>query len=62
MSREEPGSEPPDEIVYDPMNPVPTLGGSITASPAGFAMTRGPIDQSSVERRENVLFASKHPR
>jgi len=61
LSREEPGSQPPDEFIYDPMNPVPTLGGSITASPAGFGMARGPMDQSSVERRDDVLCYSTPP-
>jgi putative CocE/NonD family hydrolase len=61
LSREEPGSESPDEFIYDPMNPVPTLGGSITASPAGFGMARGPMDQSSVERRSDVLCYTTPP-
>jgi putative CocE/NonD family hydrolase len=55
LSRDEPQSEPPDKFVYDPLNPVPTLGGNITASPAGFGFARGPMDQSSLERRGDVL-------
>ena len=55
LSREEPGSESPNTFIYDPLHPVPTLGGSITASPAGFGLARGPMDQSSLERRDDVL-------
>jgi putative CocE/NonD family hydrolase len=55
LSRDEPHSEPPDKFVYDPLNPVPTIGGNIVASPAGFGMARGPIDQSSLKHRGDVL-------
>ncbi|MFC1820759.1 CocE/NonD family hydrolase, partial [Thermodesulfobacteriota bacterium] len=55
LSTDEPGSEPPDIFVYDPHRPVPTLGGSIVAAPAGFGFTAGPLDQSQNEKRNDVL-------
>ena len=61
LSHDAPGSEPVDTFVYDPLNPVPTLGGSITASPAGFGLARGPMDQSSLERRSDVLCFTTPP-
>jgi putative CocE/NonD family hydrolase len=61
LSRDEPHSEPPDKFVYDPLYPVPTVGGNITASPAGFGFARGPMDQSSLERRDDVLCYTTPP-
>ena len=29
LSRDEPGAEPPDAFVYNPLNPVPTRGGGL---------------------------------
>ena len=52
LSREEPGQEPPDTYVYDPLHPVPTVGGKFLP----FAgMVPGPRDQSIVENRPDVL-------
>jgi predicted acyl esterase len=39
-----------DSFVYDPLDPVPTLGG------ANLTIPRGPFDQSSVEGRSDVLL------
>jgi hypothetical protein len=44
-----PGSADPLTYLYDPTNPVPTIGGKNLYSPAG------PYDQSSVENRSDVL-------
>lgn len=52
LSRDEPGSEAPDRFVYDPLDPVPTVGGRVIAV-AGIVP--GPLEQSFVERREDVL-------
>ena len=52
LSREEPGHEPPDLFLYDPMNPVPTRGGRNL--PSG-SLVIGPLDQSNIERRDDVL-------
>jgi putative CocE/NonD family hydrolase len=44
-----PGVEPTDRFVYDPDDPVPTTGGCNLSGPAG------PRDQTTVERRPDVL-------
>jgi putative CocE/NonD family hydrolase len=51
LSRDEPVSEPPDTFVYDPHHPVPSTGGRMV----GFGLVPGPLDQSRVERRQDVL-------
>jgi putative CocE/NonD family hydrolase len=51
LDRDEPGSEPPDRFVYDPHHPVPTLGGCSY----GFGLVSGPLDQSIIEKRGDVL-------
>nr|WP_263327630.1 CocE/NonD family hydrolase [Neobacillus sp. Marseille-Q6967] len=47
-----PQGEISDSYVYDPSNPVPTLGGNHLL-PMNYP--RGPIDQQSIESREDVL-------
>jgi len=49
-----PGDEKSDTFVYDPEDPVPTLGGQICCWPG----PEGPHDQRSVEQREDVLVFS----
>jgi hypothetical protein len=46
------GDEPPDRYHYDPLDPVPTVGGK-TLMPT--IMTAGIEDQAAVEEREDVL-------
>ncbi len=41
--------EPPDRFVYDPLDPVPTLGGN------NLGINIGPYDQSGLEDRQDVL-------
>jgi putative CocE/NonD family hydrolase len=52
LSRDEPGSEAADIYVYDPRNPVPTLGGRNL--PTG-RLVPGPFDQTPIEKRNDVL-------
>lgn len=52
LSTEPPGDESPDHFVFDPHNPVPTHGGN-TLMPSHYI--RGPLDQSLLEEREDVL-------
>ena len=52
LCREAPGSEPPDRYLYDPRFPVPTTGGR--SLPTG-KLVPGPLDQTHVERRGDVL-------
>lgn len=51
LGRDEPGSEPPDRYIYNPHDPVPSVGGRVI----GAGVTPGPIEQSRVERRRDVL-------
>ena len=53
LSTQPPTSDAADTIVYDPADPVPTLGGRIIA-PVGAGAV-GPVDQTTVERRRDVL-------
>jgi putative CocE/NonD family hydrolase len=50
LSTDAPGEEKVDTFVYDPLNPVPTVGGQ-----SMFIENCGPIDRASVERRDDVL-------
>ena len=52
---DEPGVESPDTFVYDPHNPVSTIGGGLVAAPAGFGLVAGPLEQSHLETRPDVL-------
>jgi putative CocE/NonD family hydrolase len=52
LDRGAPGSEPADSFVYDPLDPVPTVGGK-TLMPT--IMTAGIEDQREVELRDDVL-------
>ncbi len=50
-----PSSEQPDEYVYDPHEPAPTIGGP-TSLPAPMMRTNsGPLDQRRIEARPDVL-------
>ncbi len=53
------GAQPPDHFVYDPEHPVPTTGGAVCCNPRVFPW--GPLDQRSVEAREDVLVYSSDP-
>lgn len=59
LSRDAPGSEPPDSFVYNPRNPVPTCGGGLCCN-AVFSLG-GAFDQRAVEAREDVLVYSSEP-
>lgn len=52
LSIVQPQEEVSDSYIYDPLNPVPTLGGNHLL-PMNYP--RGPIDQQFLETRENVL-------
>lgn len=62
LSPEPPGDEPPDEYVYDPDDPAPTIGGP-TSLPGRFLRkgNAGPLDQRPVEERPDVLVYSSEP-
>lgn len=54
-----PITEPADRFVYDPMNPVPTIGGGDCCN--GGMTAAGAFDQRSVEARDDVLVYTSEP-
>ncbi|MBV9179973.1 MAG: CocE/NonD family hydrolase [Acidobacteria bacterium] len=59
LSTAAPGKEGPDQYVYDPANPAPTVGGPLCCDPLHWPA--GPRDQRSVESRDDVLVYSTAP-
>ncbi|MDP6451920.1 MAG: CocE/NonD family hydrolase [SAR202 cluster bacterium] len=55
LSTVPPGDEPTDSYLYDPDDPVPTLGGANLSIPLGVQ------DQSPVENRQDVLVFTSDP-
>jgi len=58
LSATPPTNEKRDEFDYDPLNPVPTIGGRLCC---GQAMPPGPADQRPNESRSDVLVYSTPP-
>jgi uncharacterized protein len=54
-----PGAEQSDRFRYDPMNPVPTVGGGDCCN--GGIVVPGAFDQRGVEIRDDVLVYSTEP-
>ncbi|MFS0776922.1 CocE/NonD family hydrolase [Neobacillus sp. 3P2-tot-E-2] len=52
LNLEEPGMEPEDHYQYNPLDPVPSVGGKLLPM-AG--LVPGPMNQSFIEQREDVL-------
>ena len=59
LSPEPAGEGPPDVYVYNPIDPVPTLGGQLCCDPAFQAP--GVYDQRPVEARDDVLVYTTPP-
>jgi uncharacterized protein len=59
LSTTAPAAETADHYVYDPANPVPTIGGPLCCD--GFHLRAGPIDQRPAEARDDVLVYSTPP-
>jgi putative CocE/NonD family hydrolase len=59
LSTSTPTRESTDEYVYDPANPVPTVGGPLCCDSGHLAP--GPRDQRAIEAREDVLVYSTPP-
>jgi len=58
LSLEAPRTEGQDSFLYDPLNPVPTLGGRLCC---GAGIAPGPFDQKPNESRTDVLVYSTPP-
>ncbi len=58
LSRTAPGPQPPDHYTYDPLDPVPTVGGSLLM-PSRYRP--GPLDQRPNEQRQDVLCYTSDP-
>ena len=55
LAKHTPGDEPADSYLYDPRNPVPTVGGASFLPGLFIAANAGPRDQREVEQRADVL-------
>ena len=61
LDRDRPSDGPEDRFTYDPMNPVPTLGGGLCCVTLGSYFPSGAQDQSSLEMRDDVLVYTSGP-
>jgi len=59
LSTEHPGDEPSDVYLYNPLDPVPTIGGALCCYPG--ALQGGAWDQREAEARADVLIYSTEP-
>jgi uncharacterized protein len=53
------GRSPSDTFLFDPANPVPTMGGAVCCDARIFPW--GPMDQRPVEKRQDVLVYTSSP-
>ena len=61
LSTNNPSDDPPQSFVYDPADPVPTLGGANSGPAVALPMSRGPRDQRPVLDRDDVLLFRSEP-
>jgi uncharacterized protein len=54
-----PATDSPDRFEYDPMNPVPSLGGNVCCT--GNAISAGSYDQRKNETRPDILVYTTEP-
>lgn len=60
LTRKKPGNRSPaDSFTYDPMDPVPSLGGNVCCT--GNAVQGGAYDQQEQEKREDILVYTTEP-
>lgn len=55
LSTDIPPNTPPDSYIYDPSDPVPTVGGATFLPGLFVAANAGPRDQQAIEERADVL-------
>jgi uncharacterized protein len=61
LEREGPGAETPDEYVYDPGDPAPTVGGPTSLPARMMKSNAGPLEQARLEGRDDVLVYTSAP-
>jgi hypothetical protein len=61
LSEAAPVQEAPEEYVYDPRDPAPTVGGPTSLPALLFGSSSGPHDQRRVEERPDVLTYTSAP-
>ena len=61
LDRGRPPHGPDDTYAYDPRDPVPALGGGLCCLTLGFYFRSGAQDQSTIERRDDVLVYTSAP-
>ena len=59
LAVEGPGDEPADVFLYNPADPVPTVGGALCCNP--YFAANGAFDQNGIESRADVLVYSTPP-
>jgi putative CocE/NonD family hydrolase len=59
LSTSQEGSARSDVFLYDPLRPVPTLGGNLCCK--GDLLSPGAFDQTPIERRDDVLVYTSAP-
>jgi uncharacterized protein len=59
LSTETAGNEPADSFLYNPLHPVPTMGGGLCCYPN--SLQGGAFDQAMIEHRADVLVYSTPP-
>ena len=60
-TREAPTHEEPDAFLYDPRDPVPTMGGATLNQSGTLGWNSGPWDQRPLEGRPDVLVYTSAP-
>jgi putative CocE/NonD family hydrolase len=61
LAREPPRDDPPDEFVYDPDDPAPTIGGPTSLPARMMKANSGPLDQRPLDGRADVLAFTSPP-
>ena len=61
LDASQPSDGPADTFVYDPNDPVPSLGGGLCCLTLGFYFRAGVQDQSTLELRDDVLVYTSAP-
>jgi putative CocE/NonD family hydrolase len=56
LSTTAPEDEREDVYLYDPLDPVPTIGGQTLLPPARMPVNAGPRDQRALDLRSDILF------